>query len=200
MELDRRQFLERAGAAGLAIASLSPAIYTMTEDTKLDFPITASKTSSDRDFDFLVGYWKVKNRMLKARLAGNNDWMEFDSTIEMQKILNGRGNLETYRSTSNGKPFEGRAIRLFDSETRLWSVYWVDSNNPRMDQSPVVGSFDEGIGKLYAKDVFNEKPVVSLYQWDSRDPQHPVWSQALSSDAGKSWEWNWFMKLSRIKK
>ncbi|MBP6672092.1 MAG: hypothetical protein KA247_03035 [Bacteroidetes bacterium] len=160
--------------------------------------IIPSATSSDKDFDFLVGKWKVHNRMLKSRLTGSTDWIEFESELHMRKALLGRSNVENYYSTFNEKPFEGMAIRLFDHETRLWSVYWVDSNGGGMDGTPVTGSFENGVGKLYADDEFEGKPIVILYQWDARNAEHPVWSQAISTDDGATWEWNWEMTLTRI--
>lgn len=160
--------------------------------------IVASATSSELDFDFLVGKWKVQNRMLKSRLTNSNEWIEFDSELHMSKALLGRSNVERYYSTWNGKPFEGMAIRLYDRETRLWSVYWVDSNGGGMDGTPVTGSFENGVGKLYADDMFEGRPIVILYQWDARDPEHPVWSQAISTDDGVTWEWNWYMRLTKL--
>lgn len=203
MQFTRRDFLNLGGLIAVA-AVTAPAMHINMNDaaTRLadDLRIVPSKTSSQNDFDFLVGNWSVKNRMLKSRLTDSNDWLEFDSTIDMHKTLNGLGNVEAYKSMNNGKPFEGMAVRLFNPATRLWSVYWSDTNNPVMDGNPVVGSFDKGVGKLYANDTINDKPVVSLYQWDSRDPTHPIWSQALSPDAGKTWEWNWYMTLTRSTK
>lgn len=203
MQLSRRHFLNVGGLIAVA-ATIAPAMHINMDHaaTRLadDLKIVPSKTSSQNDFDFLVGNWSVKNRMLKSRLSNNNEWLEFDSTIDMHKILNGCGNVEAYKSMNNGKPFEGAAVRLFNPQTKLWSVYWTDTNTLTMDTNPVVGSFENGVGKLYAKDMFNDKPVVSLYQWDSRDAKHPIWSQALSADAGKTWEWNWYMTLTRIAK
>jgi hypothetical protein len=95
-------------------------------------------------------------------------------------------------------PFEGMAIRLFNPKSRLWIIYWVDNNNPQMDEHPVTGSFENGLGKFYTSDTFNEKPIIVIYQWDASDPEHPIWSQAFSPDDGKTWEWNWEMKLTRI--
>jgi hypothetical protein len=63
--------------------------------------ITASERSSKHDFDFLVGGWKIRNRKLKEPLSGRDEWDEFD-----------------------GKPFEGFTLRLFDPQTRLWTIYW----------------------------------------------------------------------------
>ncbi len=160
--------------------------------------IIPSATSSENDFDFLVGKWKVQNRMLKSRITNSNEWIEFDSDLHMSKALLGRSNVEHYYSTWNGKPFEGMAIRLYDRDTRLWSVYWVDSNGGGMDGTPVTGSFENGVGKLYADDVFEGRPIVILYQWDATDPEHPVWSQAVSTDDGATWEWNWYMRLTKL--
>lgn len=196
MKYDRRDFLRIGGLAAGSLA-LTPAasMASVPADKKKILP---SKTSSEKDFDFVIGYWSVKNRMLKTRLAKSNDWIEFDSTIETRKVLQGLGNVEIYKSTFNGKAFEGMAVRLYDPKARLWSVYWTDINGPSLAGDPVVGSFENGVGKLYADDNFNGKPVVQLYQWDSRDPDHPIWSQALSTDKGKTWEWNWYMTLTRI--
>jgi hypothetical protein len=67
-----------------------------------------------------------------------------------------------------------------------------------MDTEPVTGSFENGIGKFYVKDTFNDKPILILYQWNVTNPEHPIWSQASSTDNGKTWEWNWEMTLTRI--
>lgn len=159
--------------------------------------VTPSGTSSKDDFDFLVGTWNVSNKKLNVRLAGSDEWSEFDSTLEMRKTLLGFGDFEVYRAEFNGEPFEGEAVRLFDQTTRLWSIYWADSSSGRLDRFPVVGSFDGGIGKFYAYDIFSDKPIKVLYQWDKTDPSAPVWSQAFSIDDGQTWEWNWFMHLSK---
>ncbi|NOT48563.1 MAG: hypothetical protein HOP17_12530 [Acidobacteria bacterium] len=115
----------------------------------------------------------------------------------MRKTLNGIGNFETFEAVIDGRPFAGEAVRLFNPKTRLWSIYWADSNHGILDQNPVVGSYENGIGKFYAQDSFDGKDIVVLYQWDKRDPEHPIWSQAFSLDKGKTWEWNWYMYLSK---
>lgn len=160
--------------------------------------IKPSITSSENDFDFLQGKWKVHNRMLKSRLANSDEWIEFEAELHMKKTLNGLGNIENFYSNNNVKPFEGLAIRLFNKETKLWKIYWVDTNGMVMDEKPVTGSYENGIGKFYANDVFNEKKILVLYQWDKTNAEHPKWSQAFSTDNGKTWEWNWKMELTRI--
>jgi hypothetical protein len=164
---------------------------------KLD--IKPSITSSEKDFDFLEGKWKVQNKMLKERLNHSSEWTEFESELHLRKTINGLGNVENYYATFNDKPFEGMAVRLFNPITKLWKVYWMDSNSATMDENPVTGSFENGMGKFYTKDVFNDIPILVLYQWDATNPEHPIWSQAFSVDNGINWEWNWEMILTRLK-
>jgi hypothetical protein len=154
-----------------------------------ELEIRASANSSQNDFDFLVGKWVLKDKKLKSRLTNSSEWIEFESTVEMRKLLNGIGNMDIYKTMVDGKPFEGIALRLFNPKTKLWSIYWADSNVGVMDP-PVVGSFEGNIGKFYCKDKFNGKDIVVLFLWDKTDPNNPVWSQAFSPDNGKTWEVN----------
>lgn len=171
---------------------------SMKKETN-NLEIKPSATSSEKDFDFLEGKWKVQNRMLKERLNNSSEWNEFESELHLRKTINGLGNVENYYATFNDKPFEGMAVRLFNPKTKLWKVYWMDSNNGTMDENPVTGSFENGVGKFYTNDNFNDIPIIVLYQWNKTNPEHPIWSQAFSRDNGKNWEWNWEMTLTRIK-
>ena len=123
------------------------AIPQLSFDTNGELKITASATSSQSDFDFLVGKWKMHNRRLNKRLEDCKDWTEFDSSDENFKILGGKGDMDTYSTTEmpgqEGKLFEGVTLRLFNPKSRLWSLYWVASNVGVLDP-PVVGSFEMG--------------------------------------------------------
>lgn len=168
-------------------------------DKNGDLKITASATSSPRDFDFLAGKWTMENKKLKTRLDNCTEWIEFESTDEnLGAILNGIGNLDFYRASFDGKPYEGLTIRLFDPKTRLWSLYWVASDVGVMDP-PVVGSFEGSVGHFYCKDVFKGKPILVVFRWDKTDPDNPVWSQAFSPDNGLTWEWNYTNVSHRVK-
>ncbi|HUR98199.1 MAG TPA: hypothetical protein VMZ26_09070, partial [Pyrinomonadaceae bacterium] len=56
-----------------------------------DLRVTASRSSSKNDFDFLVGNWTIHNRKLRSRLTGSSEWVEFDASHEMHKVLAGTG-------------------------------------------------------------------------------------------------------------
>ncbi|MEK7724333.1 MAG: hypothetical protein AAB336_08310 [Acidobacteriota bacterium] len=163
-----------------------------------DLQITASPNSSKNDFDFMVGNWKICNRKLKERLNNCDEWIEFEATQEFKLILNGFGNTDSFFAEFDGKPFEGMTLRLFNPLTKLWSIYWADSNVVTLDV-PQIGSFDGKIGEFFARDIFDGKPIIVKFKWDKTNPNEPIWSQAFSEDEGKTWEWNWYMYFERVK-
>ena len=171
------------------------ALLSILPNGELD--IAPSATSSSTDFDFLRGRFAMRHRKLKSRLTNCDEWTEFESVTEGYPVLNGLGNIDRLQTEFDGKPFEGLTLRLFNPATRLWSLYWVDSNAAVLDE-PMVGSFDGPIGSFYASDQHDGKPVICQFCWDKTDPSKPSWSQALSPDGGETWEWNWYMDFSRV--
>jgi hypothetical protein len=173
---------------------------TVEFDAKGELKIAASAGSSQNDFDFLVGKWKMYQRRLNRRLENCKDWTEFESTDENSKILTGLGDIDTYKTTEMpgmaGVPFEGFTLRLFNPKTRLWSLYWVANNRGILDP-PQIGSFENNVGHFFAKDTYKGKNVIVVFRWDIRDKDKPVWSQAYSADNGKTWEWNWYDVCTR---
>ena len=53
---------------------------------------TLEQRAGARDFDFWFGRWKVRNRRLRERLAGSEEWDEFEATSTAWPILDGLGN------------------------------------------------------------------------------------------------------------
>jgi len=182
----------------LLIPDTTIAIPKLNFDSAGDLIIKASPASSSEDFNYLIGNWKLKNRKLKSRLTNCTEWIEFESKVAMHQVLGGNGNIDKYTDTASGKPYEGIALRLFNSKTKLWSIYWADNNSGTLDP-PVVGSFENKIGHFFCKDTFNGKKIIVVFRWDVRNPILPVWSQAFSADNGKTCEWNSINVSERIR-
>ena len=182
----------------------------MTFPKEIDFPplifdsngeliLTASPTSSRNDFDFLIGHHKVRHIKLKERLNNCAEWIEFGGTQEMNKLLTGIANVERHcMYAPDETPFEGMALRLFNPKTNLWSIYWADNIQGKLD-TPVVGSFENNFGYFFTKDTFNCINILLGFKWDITDIENPVWSQAFSQDNGITWEWNWYMYFTKSK-
>jgi hypothetical protein len=154
-----------------------------------------SVQSSARDFDFLMGDWKVRNRRLKARLAGSEEWEEFDATSVARPILGGLGNEDVFLTDHEGG-FIGMSFRFFDPEKRRWSIYWADSRRSGELDPPVFGTLSEDRGVFHGKDVFEGRPILVRFIWSGITTPTPRWEQAFSDDGGATWETNWIMDFS----
>ncbi len=157
---------------------------------------TAVAESTARDFDFWMGRWKGRNRRLRERLAGCEEWDEFDSKVIARSILGGTANEDVFLTEYAGG-YVGMSFRFFDPETRLWSIYWADSRRPGPLDPPVVGSFDGDVGVFEGPDTFEGRPIQVRYTWSGATTPTPRWEQAFSDDGGETWETNWVMDFTR---
>lgn len=169
---------------------------TFSFHTNGTLQVKPAASSSNHDFDFLLGSWSIHNRKLNERLNNCQEWTEFGAQGTLRQILHGFGNIDDFVTEFDGKPFEGMSLRIFNPQTKLWAIYWSDTSRYTLDK-PVFGSFDGNLGKFYCTDLFNGKEIFVMFQWDKENPAKPVWSQAFSTDQGKTWEWNWYMTFTR---
>lgn len=148
------------------------------------------------DFDFLMGHWQVSNRRLDKPLQADAVWQEFEATNDARPLLDGAGNVDEFRAEAWRPGFIGMSLRLFNPETKQWSIYWT-TNRSGSFEPPVVGCFDNGIGIFEGDDCYNGEPIRVRYTWTVTDRERPRWEQAFSQDGGKTWQTNWIMQFHR---
>lgn len=149
------------------------------------------------DFDFLIGTWKVHHRRLKERLKGCTEWEEFDSDTVARKILNGLGNIDENIIHRQTGPVHAISLRLFDPQSKEWSIYWATNLTGTLDV-PMIGSFQDGRGEFYSQEVFEGRHIYNRFIWSKITVTSCQWEQAFSEDGGKSWETNWIMEFERL--
>ena len=147
------------------------------------------------DFDFWFGSWDVRNRWLRRRLAGSDDWEEFDATVVARPLLDGVGNEDEFR-TDHAGGFIGMSFRFFDPERGRWSIYWADSRRPGELDPPVFGGFSGDVGVFEGEDIHRGRPILVRFTWSGVTTPTPRWEQAFSDDGGKTWETNWVMEFT----
>ena len=147
-----------------------------------------------RDFDFFMGRWAVHNRVLRQRLAGSDDWDEFEATVDAHPILGGLGNQDEFRTDACGG-FVGMSFRFFDPKTELWSIYWADSRRSGTLDPPLYGAFAGDRGVFLGEDTFEGRPILVRFIWSDITTGTPRWEQAFSEDDGDTWETNWIMEF-----
>lgn len=167
----------------------------------MNLPITPSCPS--RDFDFLVGTWHARQRRLRERLRGSQDWEIFDGLQEVQNLPGGVINFDTLVAQEWRPGWVGMSLRIYNPVTRLWSIYWVTNDGASIDPrsghlgAPVVGRFEGDEGVFAGADVFEGRPIQVRYRWQRQGPDAARWEQACSDDAGQTWEVNWIMEFTR---
>jgi hypothetical protein len=149
------------------------------------------------DFDFVVGTWKVKNRVLDGWLKGSTTWYEFDATAHERPIWGGHGIVEEWDGTSPKRHIQGLAVRLYDPASRHWSIWWADRSLGTLLLPPVVGTFKDGRGEFFCDETFDGKPSRTRVTWIKLTKDALRWEQAYSLDGGKTWETNWIMNFTR---
>ena len=152
--------------------------------------------TGEHDFDFLHGEWRVRHRKLATRLAGADDWYEFDGTSSTRPILAGYGNIEDNTINEPGGAYRAAAVRAFESDTGLWRIWWLDLRSPTEIGPPVVGRFEGGRGEFLADDHWNQQPIKVRFVWHTNHGITPLWEQSFSQDGGNTWELNWSMQFS----
>jgi hypothetical protein len=148
------------------------------------------------NFDFFIGTWDVANRRLAKRLVDCDDWEEFPGTSTCVKVWDGAANFDQIVFPTKG--YSGLTVRLHDRARDEWSLYWASSRDGLLGLPPVVGRFGEdGIGRFYADEVQEGRPVRVRYLWDNITATTARWAQAFSVDNGDTWETNWVMDFTR---
>ncbi len=168
--------------------------------------VNGSSGSNDmsgiQDFDFFHGRWHIANRRLVARLQGCTEWEEFEATGHARPLPAGIGNYDDFVPTTWKPGFVGMSLRIFNPQTGLWSIYWLENKTGGLNAAgtllpPVVGKFCDGIGIFEGDDELDGRAIRVRFTWSDISATSARWEQAMSADGGQTWESNWVMLHTR---
>jgi hypothetical protein len=151
------------------------------------------------DFDFLIGNWKAHVRRLPDRLNGSKTWDVYDGISNHKKLLNSNANFEEFEVDSPEKHLHIKAqtLRLYNPDSRQWSIYLLDLDKGQISSSPVVGQFTGNRGEFFHQEESKGRVILVRYVWLNISPQSARMEQSFSPDGGKTWEVNWICELAR---
>ena len=172
-------------AAALLICSFTPALAD------------APPRDGSRDFDFEVGTWKTHVKRLVHPLTGSTTWVEMEGVSVVRPVWGGRANLLELEADGPSGHFQGLSLRLYNPETRLWSLNFASASNGTLT-IPAVGQFKDGRGEFYNKETLNGRPILVRFVISDITPTSCHFEQAFSGDEGKTWEVNWVATDTRI--
>lgn len=204
MDEHRRNLLLGAGAL-LANATLqsacvgnqprsTAAAMPSTPTTPPTTPTTTPTQGNGKpgDFDFLQGSWQIHNRKLNE---ATKQWEEFAGESTCWSILKGIASIEELRIPARN--FSGMGLRLLDVTTGIWTDYWANAKNASLAGGGTPGGFTDGAGIWLSEETVDGKTLTFRGMWDNITATSCRWSQASSSDGGKTWQDNWVMQWTR---
>jgi hypothetical protein len=150
------------------------------------------------DFDFEIGTWKTHLRRLVRPLSSSSTWVEYDGVSVVRKIWNGRANLVELVADGPAGHFEGLNLRLYNPQSRQWSLNFANINSGELSQ-PTIGGFKNGRGEFYDQETFNGRAILVRFVISDITPDSCRFEQSFSDDGGKNWELNWIAIDTRIK-
>ena len=195
----------RRTRTGLIIGSLAMFLLGLDVSAQQNTGSATSTPQSARaerdgqhDFDFELGSWKIHLKRRLKPLTRSNNWVEFDGTSITRKVWDGRANLEEFETDGPSGHIEGMTLRLYNPQTRQWSLYWANSKDGAISGPPNVGEFKDGRGEFYCQDTFNGRVIFIRYVWSDITPTSAHFEQSFSDDGGKTWEVNWITDQTRV--
>jgi hypothetical protein len=189
----RRVRLVRMGAIAVALALLWNRGDAQTSAPSALKPLR----DGQRDFDFLIGKWKYHLKRLENPLTGSTNWIEFDGTGDCRPIWNGKAQLDTLDVIGPSGHIEGLTLRLYNPESRQWSLYWANATKGTVE-IPTVGSFVDGRGEFYDQELYKGRMIIVRYVWTGTTSKSPHFEQSFSEDGGKTWEVNWITDQVKV--
>jgi hypothetical protein len=161
-------------------------------------PPTSTLRDGAHDFDFEVGTWKTHLKRLLRPLTGSTSWVEYDGISTVRKVWDGRANLVELVADGAAGHFEGLSLRLYNPESRQWSLNFASSSGGTMSP-PAIGEFKNGRGEFFAQETLNGRPVFVRFVISDITSSSCRFEQAFSDDGGRTWEVNWVATDTRVK-
>jgi hypothetical protein len=157
----------------------------------------AAERDGQHDFDFIFGRWKAHLRRLDHPLTGSHSWLEYEGTLEARPLWGGRANIDEADLDGPAGHLAGLTLRLYNPETRLWSLNWANASDNAL-AVPTVGQFKDGRGVFYDQEIWHGKLIFCRYIWSNITPSSAHFEQSFSVDGGATWEVNWISDQTRL--
>ena len=182
---------------GLGMALLLAGAQLPATTVPADTAQASAQRDGAHDFDFLIGDWKAHVRRLPDRLVGSKVWVEYDGISNHKKLLDSNANFEEFDVRGPAGRLKAQTLRLYNPDSRQWSIYLVDLDKGTLGLPPVVGGFTGNRGEFYDQELWKGRAILVRYMWLNISPKAARMEQSFSDDGGKTWEVNWICELSR---
>ena len=149
-------------------------------------PRANTRSEGEHDFDFNVGVWHSHIRRILDPFSDSSIAVELDGTVSVRRIWDGRAQLEEIEADGPNGHWEGLTLFLYNPESHQWSQSFINSKMATLG-APLVGSFRDGIGELFAQDTFHDKSILVRGLWSGITANEHHYEESYSNDGGKTW-------------
>jgi hypothetical protein len=160
-------------------------------------PAAWVRQGGPQDFNWEIGNWKTQLKRLTHPLSGQGKWVEYEGTSVVRPVWGGRANLVELDVKGPAGQIEGLSLRLYNPETRQWSLNFASARGGTMT-TPTLGGFQQGRGEFYSTDTLDGRDILVRFVISDVKRDSARFEQAFSADGGKTWEVNWIAVDTRV--
>src|SRR5260370_32401151 len=157
-----------------------------SDASKTSLQHASTQRDGQHDFDFEIGTWKTHLSRLLHPLTGSTTWVEYDGTTVVRKVWNGRANLLELTADGPQGHFEGLNLRLYNPQSRQWSLNFSNSNGGTLSQ-PTIRELKNWRGEFYNQEMLNGRATYLRLVTSNTTPTCGGFEQPLLPDACKHW-------------
>jgi hypothetical protein len=141
------------------------------------------------DFDFNVGNWHTHIRRRLHPFTDSSTWIEMQGTVRIQKVWNGKAQLEEIEVDGPVGHWEGATLFLYNPASHEWSQNFTSSSDGDIS-NPTIGRFKDGVGALYTQETqasLHGQSVMVRGVWSDITADSHSYTESLTRDGGKTW-------------
>jgi hypothetical protein len=159
---------------------------------------SAAGHDGQRDFDWEIGAWQTKVRVLAAPLSESEDeWLRFEGTSIVRPLVGRRANIIEFEVSGPSGRIDAINLRLYEPQNGRWSLTFANLRDGVLTPA-VFGGFHDGVGEFYGDDQLGGRPIRVRFLIFRQGADTARFEQAFSDDGGKTWETNWIAVDRRI--
>lgn len=171
-------------------------VFAQSTDSKAK----SCNETENRQFDFWIGEWSIKQKILRT----DGKWFEADAETVVTPALDGCALFENWSGTvlffwegmKTPQKIKGFSVRSFDPKSQKWVINWMDTRNPQFNAFE--GNFADEKGEFFRTIKTTEgKETIARIVFSDITKTSVNWELAVSPDKGKTWQTLWIMEMKR---
>jgi hypothetical protein len=191
---------KRILVASLAILALTTTVTGSSDASTDSDPAPASGATGQDDFDWELGAWRTKVRVLAEPLSESEDeWLRFEGTSIVRPLMDRRANIIEFEVSGPNGSIDALNLRLYEPAADRWSLTFANLRDGLLTPS-VYGGFHDGVGEFYGDDQLDGRPIKVRFLIFRLGADKARFEQAFSDDGGQTWETNWVAIDRRIRR